>query len=338
MNRLILPTTLALAAAPFIMRGAEAPDPLNRFTLGGTIGFNFKASFRKTPSAPSAINPGPAAGGSNHAYDDGYVRLDSSGDSGGLTWNWGYQNSAQVVGDSMHFHASDPNPAFAGYNRKVSDDPQYGLELMYQRVIGPVSSAGRWGFEAAFGYTDMDIANTSSGPGQNRLTTDIYPLNGILPPGAGHAGNFVGPSALLGDTPTRNITTDALTSRENLSGQLLNFRLGPFVEWSFTPKLSLGVSVGPALTPASVDYGFTETTLLAGGGTGVARGYFSHDELLYGFYAGATLQCDFSHHWGAYIGGRFQHLNSMEETVAGRTARLDLGATIQATIGIRYRF
>jgi hypothetical protein len=129
-----------------------------------------------------------------------------------------------------------------------------------------------------------------------------------------------------------------MTSREKLSGQLFNIRLGPFVEWNLTPKLTLATSGGGLLMPGSVDYDFTETTLLAGGGVGVTTGHSSRAELLYGFYAGATFRYDFSNSWSAYLGGRFQSLNSLEQTVAGRTARLDQNATLHATVGVSYRF
>ena len=338
MNRIIISSSLALAFAPFALRGADSMENPNRFSLGGTIGFNFKASFRKSPAAPSLINPGPAAGGADHAYDDGYVRVDSSNDLGGRTWNWGYQNGSQQAGDTMQFHASDPNPAFAGYNKKITDDPQYGLELMYQRRIGSMGSSANWGFEAALGYTDLDLANTSNGPGRNRLTTDTYQLNGVLPPGPGYAGTFVGPGALLGDTPTRVITTDTMISRDKLSGQLFNIRLGPYAEWNLTEKLSLEGSLGLALMPASIDYDFTETTTLAGGGTTVTSGHSSRAELLYGLYASATLRYAFTERWGVYLGGKYQSLNSLEQSFAGRTARLDQSSTIYAILGVSYRF
>lgn len=338
MKRLIFSTALVLAAAPVAL---HAEDPLvnpNRFSFGATIGLNFKASFKKSPLPLSVANPGPASGGADHAYDDGYVRLDSSNDAGGRTWNWGYQNATQVVGDTLQFHASNPNPAFAGYNKNVTDDPQYGLELIYQRTLGNFFSSGHWGLEAAFGYTDLDLGNTSSGPGRTLLTTDTYPLNGVLPPGTGYAGTFAGPGTLLGDTPIRSTTTAPLTSRDKLSGQLFNLRVGPFAEWNLTPKLSLGVSAGLALTPACIDYDFTETVQLATGGTAMTSGHSSRGELLYGPYASATLRYEFTERWGVYVGGRFQSLNSLEQSVAGRTARLDQGATIYGTIGVSCRF
>ena len=344
MNRIVLSTTLTLAAAsPLTLLGADSLDNPNRFSLGPRFGMNFKADFRNNPAlnpGNTAVNPGAATGGVDHTYDDGYVLRDTSGNAGGLTSNWGYQNASQVAGDSMQFHASQPNTAFGPSRNKVTDDPQYGAELTYQRVIGPLPlmPSVRWGIEAAFGYTDLDIGSKRNGAGASTVTTDTFPLNGVLPPGAGYNGTFAGPGALLGDTPTRTVASNVLTSRQKLSGQVYGIRLGPFAEWNFTHQLSLAASVGLSLAPASVDYDFSETTRLAGGGTSVARGHSSKTELLYGPYVSAMLRYDFTERWGVYVGAQFQSLTDLEQSVGTHRARLDQGATVYAIVGASWRF
>jgi hypothetical protein len=333
MKRIILSTTLALAATPFAMHGADPLDNPNRFFLGPRFGMNFKADFHNHASYFNAVNPGPAAGGADHTYNDGYVRVDSSGNAGGLTWNWGYQNSSQVAGDTMQFHAIQSSSSSS-----ATDNPQYGAELVYQRVIGhlPFLSSGCWGLETGFGYTDLDLRDNRSGTVP--VTTDTFPLNGVLPPGAGYNGTFVGPGALLGDTPTRTTESAALTSNQKLSGQMFSIRLGPFAEWNFTHKLSLDASVGLTLAPTMVDYDFSETGSLAGGGTFEANGHSSKTELLYGPYVSGMLRYDFTKSWGVYVGAQFQSLTDLEQSIGGRTARLDPGATVYVTVGASWRF
>ena len=340
MNRIVLSTTLVLAAAtPFALPGADFSENPNRLSLGARFGFNFKADFQN--NAP--VNSGPAAAGADHTYNDGYVLLDSSGNAGGLTWNWGYQNAAQVAGDTMQFNAIESSsPSGLTGNNKVTDDPQYGVELTYQRVLGRLGSEGkgRWGLEAAFGYTDLDLSDSRSATGPVTVTTDTYPLNGVLPPGAGYNGSFPGPGALLGDTPTRIIAsgTATLTSHQKLSGQLYGIRLGPFAEWNLTSQLSLAASVGLTLAPASVDYDFSETITLAGGGTAVASGHSSKTELLYGAYASAMLRYDFGKHWGVFTGAQLQSLTALEQSVGSHTARLDQNVTVYGVVGVSCGF
>ena len=334
MNRIILSTTLTLAAAtPFALHAEDYTQNPNRFSFGPRIGLNFKADFQNGASYFNAVNPGLAAGGADHTYDDGYVLVDSSGNAGGLTWNWGYQNSAQVAGDTMQFHAIQSGGSTSG-----ADNPQYGLEVIYQRVLGnlPASVPGCWGLEVGFGYTDLDLRNHRNGSAL--VTTDTFPLNGVLPPDAGYSGTFDGPGALLGDTPTRTLGSASLASSQKLSGSLFSLRLGPFAEWHFTPKFSLAASAGFTLAPTILDYDFSETVSLAGGGTYAASGHSSRTKLLYGPYVGATLRYDFNKSWGVYLGAQFQSLNSLEQSVGSRTARLDPGATVYVSAGLTWRF
>ncbi len=342
MNRVILSTTLTLAAVtPFALHGADSPENENpnRWSFGPRFGMNIKADFHN--NAPP-VNPGPAAGGANHTYNDGYVLLDSSGNAGGLTWNWGYQNASQVAGDTMQFHAiQSGGPSTSAINH-VSDDPQYGAELAYQRVLGhlPFLESIHWGLEAAFGFTEIDLTDKRSATGLATVTTDTFALSGVLPPGPGYNGTFQGPGALLGDTPTRTTASAmaTLTSRQKLSGQLYGLRLGPFGEWNFCRHLSLAASVGLTLAPALIDYDFTETTALAGSAPSVTSGHSSKTKLLYGPYVSGTLRYDFNKHWGIYVGAQFQSLTDLEQSAGGHTARLDLGATVYGTAGVSCRF
>ena len=57
-------------------------------------------------AALAQSDPGPATGGGiNRSYDDGYVFVDSTGDSSGYTSDWGYQNASQIQGDFLVFHS-----------------------------------------------------------------------------------------------------------------------------------------------------------------------------------------------------------------------------------------
>ena len=336
MNRILLSTTLTLAAAaPVAIHAEDLSGNPNRFSFGPRFGLNFKADFQNKGFSLNAPNPGPAAGGANHTYDDGFVLLDGSGNAGGLTWNWGYQNGSQVMGDTMQFHSLQPA---GGGSASATDNPQYGAELIYQRILGPlpVLGAAAWGLEGGFGFTDLDLRNDRNGTVP--VTTDTFPLNGVLPPGAGYNGTFQGPGALLGDTPIRTTGSAALTSKQRLSGQLFSLRLGPFVEWHFTPQLSLAASVGLTLAPATVDYDFSETAALAGGGTSASSGHSSKTKLLYGPYVGGTVRYSFNRSWDIYVGAQFQSLTDLKQSVGGHTARLDPGVTVYLTAGASWNF
>lgn len=337
MNRIVLSTTLALAAAaPLAVRAQDSTENLNRFSFGPTLGFNFKAEFNNNAPFLNNVNPGPAAGSANHTYNDGYVLVDSSGDAGGLTQNWGYQNASQynpAGGGTMQFNAIQ-----SGGSSSVTGNPQYGGELIYQRVLGslPLESSGDWGLETGFGFTDLNLRNNLGGTAP--VITDTYQLNGLIPPGPGYQGSFNVPGPLIGDTPTRTTASATVTGYQKLSGQLFTFRLGPFAEWNITPELSLAASAGVTLAPTTLDYDFSETYAIAGGGVYAANGHSSRTALLYGPYAGAMLRYDFNKCWGVYVGARFQNLNDLNISNGGSSARLDQGVTLYATVGVTWKF
>ena len=345
MKRLALYTALSLTAVtPLLTQAADGEVNLNRFSLGARFGMNFKSAFGNTAltlAPPVASSPGAPIGGINHTYDDGYNLVDSSGNAGGTTWNWGYQNASQVVGDTMQFNSLTSVSPVLPARSSATDDPQFGAELTYQRVIGSFgdSDSGRWGFEAGFGYTSLSLRDRRTGNGLSTLITDTYQLNGVIPPFPGYNGTFAGPGPLLGDLPGRTTTVmvDSLTSSHELSGDLFTIRLGPFAEWYLTPKLSLAASIGITLAPAIVDYDFNEVTTVAGVTTAVS-GQSSKTALLYGPYVSTTLRYDITPNWGVYIGAQFQSLNSLEQTIGTRSGRLDASATFYATAGLSWSF
>ena len=332
MNRIVLSAAFALAATPFAMHGADLientnlPDNPNRLSFGPTFGINFKADFYDN------ANPGPSvtpAGGANRTYDDGYVRVDSSGDAGNQTKDWGYQYASQYNSayDTMQFLHSGPSSA--------TGNPQYGGELIYQRVIGSLPAlSGDWGFESGFGFTELDLRENLSGTAY----VDSFSLNGQSPPQAGYNGPFSGPSsAVLGDAVTH--VTGTLSGYQKLSGQLFSLRLGPFAELNFTPKLSLAASVGLTLAPTTVDYDFSEIATLYGGGNTITEsGHSSKTKLLYGPYVGGMLRYNFNKNWVVYVGARFQNLTDLNQSVGGRTARLDPSVTFYGSAGVSWSF
>lgn len=335
MKRILLPATLALAAiTPLTVSGADAPENPNRLSLGPRFGLNFKSSFNNSAAfRSSTVNPGLAIGGVDHTYDDGFVRVDGSGNFGGTTTFWGYQNASQVVGAGLEFHAIQGSSLPAR-----SDNPQFGTELIYQRVMGalPNPLAGRWGLEAGFGYTRLDLRNKRSG--SVPVTTDTYALGAVLPPVPPYNGTSAGPGALLGATPVRTTSFASQSGQHTLSGDMFSLRVGPFAEWNLTPELSLTASVGLTLAPTSVDYDFAETDTLASGASFGATGHSSKSRLLYGPYVGAMLRYDFNTRWGVYAGAQFQSLTDLQQAIGSRTGRLDPGATLFGTVGVTWKF
>jgi hypothetical protein len=212
--------------------------------------------------------------------------------------------------------------------------------LSYQRVFGTFFLGGRWGFEGAVSYTDLDLRDRRTASGSMTHVVDIYEFEGIALPLAPYNGSFQGPGPMLRDTPARLTDTEAAitTSQQELSGYAVGIRVGPFVEWNLTKRLGVALSAGLAFAGTGVDYDFSETTTLQSGRTIAARGSSHKNDLLYGHYVSGAVHYDFTEHWGLYGGAQFQQLNELEQTVAGRTATLEQDATVFGVAGVSWRF
>lgn len=331
-------TVCALAPLPALAQ-AESDSEWNHVGLNFRVGLNIKARFNNIGASISAAQPGPATGGGiDRTYDDGYVRVDASGNQGGLTWNWSYQNASQVPGNNtLLMHAAS---TASTTSEQDGDSPQWGFELNYQRDLGH-AEWGRWGFQVAFGYTDIDIRDSRLLATSSSLLTDAYSLGGITPPLAPYAGSFNGPGPVIGDTPTRSVSAGpgatVVTGSRKLEATLYDLRLGPFLEFPVVDRLRLNFGGGLALGYADSTFSFAEATATAAG-TVTRSGSNSHSEALVGAYAQAGLAYRFSCPLSAFAGAQFQYLGDFSQSAAGHTAQLDLRRSVFFLAGLVWHF
>src|SRR5262245_9774003 len=99
----------AAMAAPATGRTAEFVT--NRVTFSGRFGYNISARFKgNAATLPTPATARTTPRGDRYNYDDGYVLTDISGNYGGQTWYWGYDNNAsQISGNSVLLSRSTPS-------------------------------------------------------------------------------------------------------------------------------------------------------------------------------------------------------------------------------------
>ena len=288
----------------------DNPSDWNHFGVDFRMGFNIQAKFTGTGFlAPSPASAGPAV---NRTYSDGFVNVDSSGNAGNLTWNWGYQHSGQWVGDTLQMHDTSVSGG------SVNDDPNLGFEVSYVRDLGH-ESWGRWGIKLAFGYTDMDMRNSV------QLITDTYQLGGVKPPIAPYSGSFSGPGVVIGSSPTRSIGPGG---NESLDATLYDFRLGPTVELNITKRLSVELGGGLAVGVVDSTFAINEATTTSTSSTGCQVGAYAEAGLAYRVCHAASI----------YGGAQFQYLGDFNQSVGGRSAQLDLSHSIFCVLGLEFHF
>ena len=138
------------------------PEPINdwlrHFRVGALVGINIKAEFKMGGDfTVTGSQPGvPGESGRDHLYDDGYVRVDETGNAEGLTSYWGYNSASQYnpVAQTLTFHSA--NSFTASGSAKSDDSPYLGLDVAYGGKIwrrGPTQIGWKFGF----GYLPVTI-------------------------------------------------------------------------------------------------------------------------------------------------------------------------------------
>lgn len=330
---LVVGVTVSAAAA-------DLDDPRNRFRAGAKVGFNLDVDFSSRGGDVGARLGPPAGGGIDRTYRDGFVRVDASGNTGGKTWYWKYNEASQVTPDgsgiAMHGYSGNPFPDVTGQ----SDDPQWGAEFAYTRILGEWAGA-LWGLELGFDWLTFNVEDDSAAAGSVTAVTDTFGLDGVVPPAAPYTGTFDGPGPLLRDSPTTRLAvptgTTVLGTRQ-LEGDLYTIKFGPMVDIPLGDWLSAQVSGGLAVTLFDGAFAYSESASLPGGGTWVHSGEASSDEWLFGGYVRGQVSVRLSERVGVYAAIDYLVSESYDVSTPAREASADLGGAVFFSAGVSLGF
>ncbi|MBN9692997.1 MAG: hypothetical protein J0M24_22365 [Verrucomicrobia bacterium] len=207
--------------------------------------------------APTPITPG--------LYDNGFVQPDISQGAGGLTWNWGYTDNSQIVGDQLEFSRVE-GLATVNSLENFENPTLFGPEILvgFEFYTFEIKNrTARFGFEigARFGnYSGSDRSSVSS---DVALKRDRYSLGGIVPPEAPYFGLPDVPGPLISLTP---IPQNTRFSRAH-SGLATEFeadfytaRFGAWLNVPLSEKWTVGASLGFTSIYAYGTATFTQVT------------------------------------------------------------------------------
>jgi len=293
-------------------------------------GFNIKADFTMTGTF--------GIGGTTGIYDDGYVLTDSTGNAGGLTGYWGYQNANQISGTSLLMHRATSFSVLNG-NSSGDDSPYIGLDVAYGDSYWYWEHA-KIGWEFGFGFLPIHIAGQASV--SVKQTVDSYDITGVLMPPPGYQGGYdaSGETALIGSSPTSSTGGNVTgTTSESLDVMLYTFRLGPTLYWNLCRPIGLYVGAGPAVGIVSGDLSSSGVITLSDGTTAQYNATHSNGTgLVYGGYVNATLVYHAVDGGDFYLGAQYMPLNGMTISGNGASGHLDLSGQVYITAGINWPF
>lgn len=346
---LVLTTATALAGEPRLADIATAPASDSPWRVGAGYAqlLGLKTEFNGLGIFRSPNTVQPLGNGIERDYDNGYVHLDSSGNLGGLTWNWSYDDNAQY------------NPAGTGSidysitnslaNARADEDggAKPGAEIFAYYDMGAAGFTGlgnrkaTWGFRAGLQYSRINVSNFDLLATGLTTTTDTYDLGGTPAPQAPFVGNPSGPGPLLSDNPTRNTVvggTGLVSGSRELDVDLTLVNLGSYLDIPVTEKFDILLEAGLSLGVASGSYTFHSATALPGLGTQTSHGSDSSTEFLPGVYLGLGATYQLNDDWSILASGRYQYLQSYDLGTNGSEASLSFDSAFVLSISGVYSF
>jgi hypothetical protein len=333
-----------------LQSGQDAP--LNRFGVSYRMGFNISVDFKNLGGFAHVNDPGPAVTNTSHFYDNGYNMPDNNNTGRGLTWNWGFSNANQVVGDDL-FMSSAGSQGDA--SRRADGDPQHGFELTYARQLGTVKNC-RWGLQGAFNFTDLTARDDRRLLGTATRTTDRFSLlftnaQGNLDRvdpftnGMPYRGTFEGPGPLITNAPAERVEETfsggaAIVGHRQFDAAVFGFRFGPYLEVPLTDRCAFSIAGGLALVEVSSDFRFRETVTVSGNmiEPQFSSGSGSRDGLLVGGYVAGSVSYALNGAWTVFAGAQYQNVGTYTHRENGRKAVLDLGESVFVTAGVGFSF
>lgn len=306
---------------------------------------NVPARFHGLGGNPAAL-PLPPGGTSGFGeYDDGYVRVDISGDTT-LTSNWGYSDYNRQFdpanGGSL---ALSVTQGIAGGGSSQTTENAPGFELFVLREMGRVEfnqTVLPWGFSSRLHYARFDVEDSGSVPLNARRITDRFALNGVIPPLAPYNGSFTGPGALISTAASRteSIVPGGSTSRgmRQLEVDLVSSSFGAWIEIPFSDRRSLELEGGISLAIADGNYAHQSEVTGPGGVLGTTRDQADRTSFLPGFHVGLAATYGLTERWDLLISGRYQYLDDFAIRAGSSAAELSFSHSFVLTTGVRFRF
>ena len=331
-------------------QAADAPAP-NRFTLGPAWLWGVQADFTRLGGLARQTDPGPATAGAEHFYDDGFNRVDSTGNGLGLTTFFGYTDrTAQVVSGGTQLELHSASVLATGQALGAKAGSSAGYEFGYRRELGTAAGC-RWGLDFHFTHVPFGIRDQRTLATDATVIADRYTIPGappiILPatPPA-YVGPFTGTGAepSIGDAPTRLAPTTlasgaVTTGTRELRGDLFGFRLGPSFEADLGQWTVHGGG-GLAMSLVRSEFSVNDTTSIAGVVTATQLNQ-GRSEVLggrWGGYVESGLTYRLSPAWSVSAAGTYHWMQALEQDAGTARARLKLSGTILLRAGLIWSF
>lgn len=328
-------------SSAFIWIPSDTDDWTRHFRIGALVGMNISANFSMNGTFGISGN-NPAQG----IFDDGYVRRDQTGNAGGYTSYWGYNNASQYNAAAQTLTMTSASSFSAVTSAKEKGGPFPGFEMAYGGNLWYWKHA-RVGWDLGLGFLPISITDHQSfSPAAVNQSVYVFdasnPLGAPLI-GAPYQGGPSGQGPIILYNPVTNYNqalsggTEMVTGKHSLDVMLYTLRLGPSFYWDLTEHVSLSLGAGPAVGIVSGDYKYDEI-ITAGGVSAHNSGRIGATDLVYGGYVNATVLCHVVDNGDIFVGAQFMPMSNATISGGGRVGRLNLGGQLYFSVGLNWPF
>ncbi len=278
----------------------------------------------------------------------------------GQTRSWSYATDAQLVGN--HVALSNYGAVSQGATAMKEQSFSGGVEMELSREIGKLGRRVEWSLSAGLAINDINAKTGGTVTSTLRKQTDYFQFIGAPAPSGTRAGPTFGElrdsngnlinsfgletTAPLRDSPTAGMSTDTTTvggasvqGNWQIKGAYAMIRLGPTLRTQLGQSFGLSASVGVAGAYAGSRYSVVESMEMPDLSEPVTTIEDSTaSKFLTGYYADLTLDWVANERTGLFAGVTMQQFGDYDQSVGGRTAKIDLGNSVGLRGGITVKF
>lgn len=288
----------------------------------------------------------------------------------GLTREWRVAAQGQLTEEPGYVAFRNYSSISEGGSASNEQGVTAGVELQFSREIGRGSRYLNWGLAAGIALNDINSKASGTINATLRTYSDYYSLDGRTTPlfqlsnplvsnvldtdGDGFTNDFEY-TVPLNAVPEAGLSTDVLvpggasvTGRWQVKGAYFLVKVGPTLRTRITDRLGVTASIGFAGAYAGTRYSAAESFIVTelpsqpvettDPETGVNIISSTKAKFLTGYYADLNLEWDTNGTFGLFGGVTAQQLDSYDQSLADRTAKIDLGSAVGVRGGVTIRF
>lgn len=325
---------------------ATATHPLEgwSFAFGVSSILGAEADFSGLGRRQSPFTAAPTGITADRNYDNGSNLIDDTGNAGGLTSFWSYENPSQFdpsgTGSISLSIFNSNQDALA-----QADDVGFGIEIFAYKEFGDVPISfipnAKWGLRFGYGTNSFEFDNNSVLSSSVDVITDSFDLGNATPPAAPFVGSPTGfGNALLGDSPIRSTsTTSAVVSgSREIEATLVQFSAGSYIDFPLSENISVRGEAGLSLALAHGDYSFSSTTTIENLDPQFTQSSESDTTVLPGFYAGLSAVYQINDNTSFDLGIRYQYFDSFSIETGGSQAEIDFSGSFLTSAAISFSY